>query len=76
MWLADMKLVPQAASAAVGAAAAGDTLVLRDGASERGLTLEKHSVLGVLFALASMCGNRPESPHSCLFLYPALGLLL
>lgn len=53
-----------------------DALVLREPSSFVGLKLEKASVLGVVFALSSMCGNRPGSKYQPLFLYAVMGMFL
>lgn len=53
-----------------------DGCVLLDDSSKEGLKLEKSSVLGILFGLASMAGNRPDAEHSHLFVYCVLGLFL
>lgn len=53
-----------------------DALVLKQTPSKTGLSLEKNSFVGVVFAIASMCGNRPDGAQNRLFLYPVLMMLL
>lgn len=53
-----------------------DAVVLLDPESTRGLTMEKGSFLGIVFALAALSGNRPDATHSQLFVYSILGMFL
>ena len=53
-----------------------NALVLMHPSSSKGLGIEKAGFLGVVFALTAMCGNRPDSTHSKLFIYSILGMFL